>query len=118
MNAPPLTPNEIELLCSVFRRHPEIHAVKLFGSRAKGTHTARSDVDLALWGDLDALRTEAIAAELDELPLPYLYDALPFASIQLPSLREHIERVGVPIYSGSGNSVNCSEAVSPSLGSV
>jgi predicted nucleotidyltransferase len=105
MNAPPLTSAEIEMLCSVFRRHPEIREVKLFGSRAKGTQTQRSDVDLALWGDVDALRAEAIAAELDELPLPYLYDAMPFASIKLPSLREHIERVGVPIYSASGNSV-------------
>ena len=98
MKTPALTATEIELLCSVFRRHPEIQAVKLYGSRAKGTHTPRSDIDLAFWGDVDALRAEAIASELDELPLPYTYDARPFSSIQLPALREHIERVGIPIY--------------------
>ena len=103
MNAPPLTPAEIDLICSVFRRHPEIGAVKLFGSRAKGTHTPQSDVDLALWGELDALRVEAIAAELDELPLPYRYDAKLFASIKLDPLREHIERVGVPLYRARGD---------------
>ena len=91
MNAPALTGRELKLIKQVFRRHPEILAVRLFGSRAKGTHTPRSDVDLALWGDVDDLGAEAIAAELDELPLP-------FASISLPSLRDHIERVGLPVY--------------------
>lgn len=98
MSAPPLAPAELELLRSVFRRHPELRAVKLFGSRAKGTHTPRSDVDLALWGEVDDLRAEAIAAELDELPLPYRYDAKPFHSIKLRPLREHIERVGITLY--------------------
>ena len=98
MRPPPLTSVELALLQGVFRRHPEIAAVRLFGSRAKGTHAAHSDVDLAVWGEVDALQAEAIAAELDELPLPYRYDVKPFAAIELPSLREHIERVGLPVY--------------------
>ena len=98
MKTLPLAPNELELLASEFRRHPEVTAVKLFGSRAKGTHSAHSDVDLALWGDVDALQAEAIAAELDELPLPYKYDLQPFNAIKLGPLREHIERVGISIY--------------------
>lgn len=98
MKTPPLTPGELALLHSVFQRHPEITAVKLFGSRAKGTHAPESDVDLALWGELDALQAQAIAAELDELPLPYHYDAQPFAAIRHLPLREHIERVGIPLY--------------------
>jgi predicted nucleotidyltransferase len=93
-----LKPDELALMQKVFRRHPEITAVKVFGSRAKGTHTASSDVDLALWGDLDALGAESIASELDELPLPYKYDVQPFHLIKLPPLREHIERVGIMVY--------------------
>jgi predicted nucleotidyltransferase len=89
---------ELALLQGVFRRHPEVTAVRLFGSRAKGTHAECSDIDLAVWGEVDALRAEAIAAELDELPLPYRYDVKPFAEIQLDSLREHIERVGRLVY--------------------
>ena len=89
---------ELALLRAVFRRHPEIREVRLFGSRAKGAQTFHSDIDLALWGEVDELQAAAIAAELDELPLPYRYDVTPFASIALPSLREHIERVGLPLY--------------------
>lgn len=98
MKTDSLASAEVDLLCAVFRRHPEIEAVKLFGSRAMGTHTPRSDVDLALWGEVDPLQAEAIASELDELPLPYRYDVRPFDSIKLPALREHIERVAVQLY--------------------
>lgn len=54
-----------------------------------------------MWGDIDALATQAIAAELDELPLPYHYDVLAFASIRLQALRDHIERVGIEVFSAS-----------------
>jgi predicted nucleotidyltransferase len=97
MNAPALSPAELEAIRSIFRRHPEVTAVKLFGSRAEGNHQPNSDIDLALWGDIDALAAEAIAAELDELPLPYRFDVKAFAAIPLPALREHIERVGIPM---------------------
>jgi predicted nucleotidyltransferase len=71
------------------------HEVKLFGSRAGGNQRPESVVDLALWGNVDALTAESIAAELDDLPLPYRYDVQSFASIKLQSLRDHIERVGI-----------------------
>jgi len=98
MKTPALKPSELGMIRRVFRRHPEIEIVKLFGSRAKGTHAPGSDIDLALWGDVDALRAESIAAELDELPLPYQYDVKPFHLIRLRPLREHIERVGITVY--------------------
>jgi len=98
MKTPSLQPDELVLMRNVFQRHSEIKTVKLFGSRAKGTHTASSDIDLALWGEVDALRAESIAAELDELPLPYRYDVKAFHLIELAPLREHIERVGITVY--------------------
>ena len=93
-----LAPHELALLTRVFRSHPEIEGVKLFGSRAKGTQTPHSDVDLALLGTVDSLQAEAISAELDELPLPYRYDVKALATITFRELREHIERVGISIY--------------------
>ena len=93
-----LSPHELELIISVFRKHPEVAAAKVFGSRAKGSSTPSSDVDLALWGDIDALCSEGIASELDELPLAYRFDVKSFDLIKLQTLREHIERVGIAIY--------------------
>jgi len=98
MKTPPLLPRESSLMADVFRAHPEISEVRLFGSRAKGVHSASSDVDLALWGNLTSLETEAIAAELDDLPLPYHFDVLAFDLVKLQPLRDHIERVGIRLY--------------------
>lgn len=93
-----LAQNELDLIVGVFRSHPEVVAARIFGSRAKGTHTPRSDVDLAVWGDVDDLTAARIAADLDELPLPYHFDVKPVANIALPALREHIDRVGILVY--------------------
>ena len=93
-----LSAHELALVNGVFSRHPEVTSVTLFGSRAKGTHTPRSDVDLAISGEVNALRAEAIAAELDELPLPYRFDVQPVQAITNRALREHIERVGIVVY--------------------
>ncbi len=98
MNPPPLNPAELELVRAVFRHHPEVTSATVFGSRAKGTHTDRSDVDLVVAGDVAPLRAEAIAAELDELPLPYRFEVQPLAHIHHRPLLEHIKRVGISIY--------------------
>lgn len=98
MNRPPLTDQELVLVRAVFGRHPEVSAAILFGSRAKGTHTPRSDVDVAVMGDVTPLQAESIAGELDELPLPYRFEVQPLARIAHAPLRSHIDRVGICIY--------------------
>ena len=99
MNAPPLTASELDMVRTIFRRHPEVASATLFGSRAKGTHSARSDVDLVVTGDVAPLAAEAIAAELDELPLPYRFEVQPLEHVHYGPLLEHIKRVGILIYS-------------------
>ncbi len=98
MNTPTLQPAELDMVRSVFRQHPEVTSATLFGSRAKGTHSDRSDVDLVVAGDVEPLRAEAIASELDDLPLPYRFEVQPLAHIQYLPLLEHIKRVGILIY--------------------
>ena len=83
-------PAKLELVRSVFRLHPEVRSATLIGSRANGTHTHRSDVDLVVAGDIEPLRAEAIAAELEELPLPYRFEVQSLAHIQHRPLLEHI----------------------------
>jgi len=98
MKQPPLKPAEMAMVRAIFRLHPEIETATLFGSRAKGTHTERSDVDLVLTGDVEPLRAEGIAAELDELPLPYRFEVQPLSHIRYRPLLDHIRRVGIQIY--------------------
>ena len=94
----PLAAMELNLVRSILRKHSEVLSATLFGSRAKGTHTDRSDVDLVLSGNLTPLGAEAIAAELDELPLPYRFEVQSLEHIRHQPLLEHIRRVGIPIY--------------------
>ena len=98
MKTPPLNPAELAMVRQVFQLHPEVESATLFGSRAKGTHSARSDVDLVVTGNVEPLRAEAIASELDELPLPYRFEVQPLAHVQYRPLLEHIQRIGILIY--------------------
>jgi predicted nucleotidyltransferase len=93
-----LTEREVGLIRGVLGRHFQIGKAILFGSRAKGTAVNSSDVDLALEGIDDPLQAEAIARELDDLPLPYRFDVKALAAIDNIPLREHIERVGIVLY--------------------
>ncbi len=97
-NAIGLSPGELASLRSVFARHPEIEEVFLFGSRAMGNHRPESDVDLAVRGIDDERAVEALADELDELPLPFLFDVKSLAAMRNPALLEHVRRVGRSIY--------------------
>jgi predicted nucleotidyltransferase len=101
MNITPLSQSELDMVRGVFRRHPEVLSATLFGSRAKGTHTERSDVDLVVMGDVTPLRAEAISAELEELPLPYKFEVQAMDHIHHRPLLDHIKRVGVVIYPAS-----------------
>lgn len=83
-----------ELLRSVFAKHPEIDEVRIFGSRAKGTFRQESDVDLALYGNVDEQLASRVASELDDLPLPYQFDVQAYPCIRHPPLKDHIDRVG------------------------
>jgi predicted nucleotidyltransferase len=93
-----LSPAELDLIRTVLARHSEITGAILYGSRAKGTAHPASDIDLALEGIADPLQAEAIAGDLEELPLPYRFDVQALAAIRHRPLLEHIERVGVRIH--------------------
>ncbi len=71
----------------------------LFGSRAIGTNTESSDVDIALFGDRLTLPDQArLAAALDEIPMAQSVDLLLYGSIDDPTLLEHIRGHGVQWY--------------------
>ena len=98
-----LGPRTLDLLREVFRRHCEVKRVKIFGSRAIGRFEDYSDVDLALWGDLNLGLIGRIAAELDELPLPYTFDVKAYEVIKNAPLKRHIDEFGKILYDGQSH---------------
>jgi predicted nucleotidyltransferase len=98
---------------TVFREAPDVVEVRLYGSRAKGTAQPGSNVDLALVGVRDPLRAEAIAEELEELPLPYRFDVRAYDAVGYAPLREHIARVGITLYRRVDDT-SATDAVEPS----
>jgi predicted nucleotidyltransferase len=96
----------LELIREVFRRHPEVREVRIFGSRAMGRAENHSDVDLALWGDIDLALIARIMAELDELPLPYTFDVQAYESIRHEPLKRHIDEVGQVLYTGEARAAS------------
>lgn len=96
----------IQKIRGVFACFSEIDKVVLYGSRAKGTYQAGSDIDLTLFGDaLTPDLCDRIANALDDLLLPYTIDLSLFDELDHVKLREHILRVGVTIY---GKAKQCS----------
>jgi uncharacterized protein len=88
----------LQLMRGVFERHSGIARVCIFGSRAKGNFRNESDVDLAIFGDVDGVLASLVASELDELPLPYQFDVQAYPCIKHAPLLEHIDRVGLPFF--------------------
>lgn len=73
----------------------------LFGSRARGEASPRSDYDLALWTDppLDLATLAALREELEALPMLQKVDLVELS--WAPGLREAVEREGILL--GEGN---------------
>ncbi len=86
-------------LCSVFQRHDAIESVVLYGSRAKGTYKVGSDIDLTINGRLlPFLELMQIEGQIDDLYLPYMVDLSQYEKLTNSDLIEHIDRIGVNIY--------------------
>ena len=89
-----LSPRTVTEIRQCLQGFPQIHWVKLYGSRAMGSHWAGSDIDLAFSAPDDC--SAALREALDQLPTPYLFDVTHWDSLGYAPLRDHIERVGIP----------------------
>ena len=95
-----LTDTQLEQIQRVLATIPRVEQAVLFGSRAKGTFKPGSDIDLALKGN-DIPFSDLLLADnaLDDLDFPYFFDLVLYRHINEPALREHIDRVGMTVYS-------------------
>src|SRR5512133_581887 len=89
-----LSDKTIEILKKYFTKFSQIKMVKIYGSRAIGNFRNGSDIDFAIFGDIDKNLIKQIAYEIDELETPYMFDITDYNTIQNAYLKEHIDRVG------------------------
>ena len=99
MTGVPDIPNSTwEKMNRVFTHYPESTAVTLFGPRATGKATPRSDFDLAIHGITDHYRLGRLVLDLEDLNIPQRCDVQAYGSIGYASLRRHIDDAGINIY--------------------
>ncbi|PKM10969.1 MAG: hypothetical protein CVV13_11110 [Gammaproteobacteria bacterium HGW-Gammaproteobacteria-3] len=89
----------LDKLNSVFKQHPAIETVLIYGSRAKGTYRPGSDIDLIIkGGTIEFAELMKVEDQIDDLFLPYSVDLSQYELLNNADLMAHIDRVGVVIY--------------------
>ena len=76
-------------IMDVFSRFSEVQEAGLFGS----------DIDIAVKGTVSKDVLSALLVAFDETVLPYFVDIVVYDHIKNIALKEHIDRVGICIYS-------------------
>ncbi len=93
-----LNEKNIKILIDFFRGIEEIFEVKVYGSRAIGTYRNGSDIDFAIYGKINDDLISKIKYQIDELPMPYMFDITDYNTISNAKLKEHIEKFGETFY--------------------
>ncbi len=98
-----LKASEREAIRGVFAQFSGIQRAVLFGSRATGTYSAASDIDLVLYGDSLTLSDEfRIASRMEDLDLPFRVDLVRYHTITSTALLSHLRRDGKLFYEVKG----------------
>ena len=88
-------PEEVRKDICRFAEENEIEKVILFGSRARGTNTERSDVDIAVYGDNFDGFYWSVNENINSL---LSFDIINFHNKTSQELISEIERDGISIY--------------------
>lgn len=94
-----LSDKSFQILLDIFRNYPSVSEVKVYGSRAKGTHSERSDLDLVILDEIDRKTLGEIWMEVNSSDFPLTVDLQVWKDIKNENLKEHIRRVGKIFYS-------------------
>jgi len=99
-----LKPIQRDAIIAKLSANPKVERIVLFGSRAMGTFTTTSDIDLALFGSALTLSDQAaLSEEMAELPIPQRVDILVHHRIESQALREHIRKHGIEWFARKGS---------------
>lgn len=94
-----LSPDQLAQLTDVFSQYTDIDSVVVFGSRALGTHTSASDIDICIYGEQFVVsQLGEIKNKLEETTVPYFVDLVHYQSLEHKKLKEHIDRVGRDLF--------------------
>lgn len=95
-----LSDEVINDICEVFNKHANIQKVLIFGSRAKGSYSEGSDIDLAAVGDdISFNQLMDINIQIEDLELLYKVDVVDYKKKIGTPIGDHIDRVGLLFYS-------------------
>ena len=100
MSIPGLPLEASQKILAELCRQPQLEQVVLYGSRAMGRQRSGSDVDLCLLApEMTLADLLELGARLDDLLLPWRIDLQLDHLIAHPGLRDHIQRVGLVLWS-------------------
>ncbi|NDV28513.1 nucleotidyltransferase domain-containing protein [Desulfovibrio sp. JC010] len=83
-------------LLEILSAYERVERVILFGSRAMGSYTTESDIDLVLIGDKISMTDQAaIIDAIEQTSIPQRVDIVLYRTISSEKLLEHIREFGV-----------------------
>lgn len=83
----------------ILRSQKKVEKIVLFGSRARGTYSPESDVDICLFGDaLDLTDQADLIATMEDLTIPQQVDLLLHHRIKEKALLDHIRKEGKVLF--------------------
>ena len=91
-------PNDLATQLVDLARQHDAQRLVLFGSRARGDHKERSDIDLAVYG-MPCSEQAGFWLDAEELPTLLKFDIVHVSPGMDPKFLTHIEKDGVTLYS-------------------
>ncbi len=89
----------ISTIAELFSHYPAIEKAVLFGSRARGDNTERSDYDIAVYGNLSHHERAELRYFCDEeLPTLHKIDLIFMQEQSTSKFTENIEKEGIKFY--------------------
>ncbi len=93
-----LKEKDIALIKEILFSNAAVEDVVLYGSRAKGNWKPFSDIDLTLIGkNITHSDLVGLMMKFEDSALPYMVDLNIFSSLSNPTLRDHINRLGISL---------------------
>lgn len=101
-----LNDKSFKLISGILAKYQGVSEVKVYGSRAKGIYSDRSDLDLVIMDDLDRKTFGEIWMEINSSDFPLTVDLLIWRDIKNENLKDHIQRVGKVFFSSQQSEIS------------